>query len=461
MAKVEEETAKQKPRILVVPYPAPGHLNPALAFAKYLASKGLSITVIITTNLSKSAKFSSCSSITIENISDGSEEVKEPESIEGYFKRLKTVLSQNLANFIDEQKSRGSCAKLIMYDSIMPWVLDVAHVRGLLGASFFTQACGVCAIYYHMKQGSLRIPRDEEDSRLLSLPSLPTLETRDLPCFTGIGGASQTVQTLLADQFSNLDQVDWIFFNTFDNLEYEVVDWMAKLWPIKTVGPTFALLQKDEKLSDNKSHMISLFEPNTTTCKEWLDSKETASVVYVSFGSIASLRKEQMEELANGLIMSNRHFLWVVRASEMEKLPPNFTSLTSEKGLIVEWCHQMEVLAHRALACFMTHCGWNSTLEALINGVPLIAMAWQIDQTTNSKFIEDVWGVGVRVKSGENGIVGREEIATCIEEVTQGDKGVEIKTNACKWKELANEAVEKGGTSANNIEDFVSKLMSS
>ncbi|KAI3459853.1 hypothetical protein Pfo_016516 [Paulownia fortunei] len=433
-----KEVAARKPHVLVIPYPAQGHINPALAFAKCLASKGLRVTVITTTSVSKSAKFSPCSSITIDNISDGSEEVKEPETIEGYFKRFKAVVSQNLAKFIEEQQSSGCSAQVIVYDSSMPWILDIAHERGLLGASFFTQSCAVCAIYYHLKQGSLKFPY--EDSTV-SLPSLPTIGTKDLPSFSEFMDPAQTVMSLLADQFSNLEKVDWIFFNTFDKLENEVVDWMASRWPIKTVGPTFSLLQTDKKLSDNKNHMINLFEPKYEAYTEWLDSRETGSVVYVSFGSIASLGKEQMEELAWGLMMSNCYFLWVVRSSEMDKLPLNFTSSASEK------------------ACFMTHCGWNSTLEALSYGVPLIAMAQWVDQTTNSKFIEDVWGVGVRVKPGEDGIVAREEIAMCIEQVTQGDKRLELKTNACKWKEVANEAAQKGGTSANNIEDFVSQLM--
>ncbi|KAL8491715.1 hypothetical protein ACS0TY_023345 [Phlomoides rotata] len=166
-----------------------------------------------------------------------------------------------------------------------------------------------------------------------------------------------------------------------------------------------------------------------------------------------------MEELAFGLIMSNCYFLWVVRSSEVGKLPQDFTSLASEKGLIVEWCHQQEVLAHRALACFVSHCGWNSTLEAISYGVPIVAMAQWIDQITNAKFVEDVWRSGVRVKAGESGIISREEIAKCIKEIVHGDGAVELKANACKWKDLANEAVQKGGTSTNNIEDFVSKLM--
>ncbi|KAG8375867.1 hypothetical protein BUALT_Bualt09G0003700 [Buddleja alternifolia] len=96
-----------------------------------------------------------------------------------------------------------------------------------------------------------------------------------------------------------------------------------------------------------------------------------------------------------------------------------------------------------SVSYFMTHCGWNSTLEALSCGVPPIAMAQWVDQITNSKFIEDAWGVGVKVKAGENGIVKREEVAKCIEEVSEGDKGIKLKRNACKLKKLALRLWEK------------------
>ncbi|KAH6778332.1 hypothetical protein C2S51_009644 [Perilla frutescens var. frutescens] len=438
-----------KPHVLFVPHPAQGHINPTLAFAKRLASEGIKVTFIITTNLSKSAKISDCSSITIDYISDGSEEVKEPETIEAYFKRIKAVFLVNLADFI--QSSSASPATLVIYDSTMPWVLDIAQERGLPGAPFFTQSGAVNSIFYHLKQGSLKFPY--EDSTV-SLPALPTLQISDLPSLSKFMDSNQTVLKVLADQFLNLERAVWVFINTFDMLEKEVVEWMASRWPIKTVGPTFLLQQKDDKFSNQT---ISLFQAKHDSYKEWLDSREIGSVVYVSFGSIASLDKEQMEELALGLIKSNCYFLWVVRSSEMDKLPENFNS---EKGLIAEWCNQPEVLAHRALACFMSHCGWNSTLEALSYGVPLIAMAQWVDQTTNAKFVEDVWGVGVGIRVGQNGIIGREEIAMCIEQVVGGERSIELKRNACRFKKLANEAVEYGGTSANNIQHFISKLKS-
>ncbi|KAL0287778.1 UNVERIFIED_CONTAM: UDP-glycosyltransferase 74E2 [Sesamum angustifolium] len=129
-------------------------------------------------------------------------------------------------------------------------------------------------------------------------------------------------------------------------------------------------------------------------------------------------------------------------------------------GLIVSWCPQLDVLAHEAVCCFVTHCGWNSTLEALSLGVPMVAMPQWSDQTTNSKFVIDVWKMGVRAKSGDNGVVSRETIAGCIKDVMEGERGEEIKKNAGKWKELAREAVDEGGSSDKNIQDFVSGLCS-
>ena len=121
-------------------------------------------------------------------------------------------------------------------------------------------------------------------------------------------------------------------------------------------------------------------------------------MVYISFGTLATLGEEQMEEITWGLKNSSCHFLWVVRESEVKKLPINFLQETTEKGSVVSWCPQLEVLAHKAVGCFMTHSGWNSTLEALSLGVPMVAMSQWTNQPTNAKFIVDVWKVGVRIK---------------------------------------------------------------
>ncbi|KAH6815975.1 hypothetical protein C2S51_020795 [Perilla frutescens var. frutescens] len=447
-----------KPHVYVLPFPVQSHINPMLEFSKCLASNTnlINVTFLITTITNKSIiKLPPNSSITFESISDGSEETQEPQN-SADFRRLENIVYKKVTKFfIDQQKSSHTT---VVYDSVFPWMLDIAHQHGLLGASFFTQSCSVSAIYYHIKQGLLSFPF--EDQSELDLPFLPKLQTNDLPALEKVMDSNHTMLEVLVGQFSNLEKADFVLFNTFDGLEIEVVQWMMTCWTIKTIGPTHSLLQNDVVNTPHKNNqMINLFEPNQEACRKWLDSKETSSVVYVSFGSLASLEKSQIEELAWGLMMSKCSFLWVVRASEEHKLPPNFTSLACERGLIVNWCTQTQVLAHHAVSCFLTHGGWNSTMEGLSYGVPLIVMAQWVDQTTNAKFIEDVWRVGVRVRGSENGMVSKEEVCMCVVDIAQGDKGRELRLNASKLKKLAEEAVGEGGTTTKNIEDIVSRIM--
>jgi pathogen-inducible salicylic acid glucosyltransferase len=236
---------------------------------------------------------------------------------------------------------------------------------------------------------------------------------------------------------------------------------MASQWPVKTIGPAIPSMYLDKRLEDDKEYGLNLFKPNVDACMKWLDTKEIGSVVYASFGSLATLGEEQMEELALGLKNSNCYFLWVVRESEEKKLPVNFLQETAEKGLVVTWCPQLDVLAHKAIGCFMTHCGWNSTLEALSLGVPMVVMPQWTDQPTNAKFIVDVWKVGIRIQLDEKGIADKEEIALRIREVMEGERGKEMKNNSIRWKKLAIEAVDEGGISDKNIEEFVAKLAQS
>lgn len=234
---------------------------------------------------------------------------------------------------------------------------------------------------------------------------------------------------------------------------------MAKKYPIRAIGPTLPSMYTDKRLPGNYDYGLSLFKPDTGSCLKWLETKQDHSVVYVSFGSIADLPKEQMKEIARSLINCKCSFLWVVRETEQSKLPQDFTSeLTEEKGLIVSWCNQLEVLSHRAVGGFVTHGGWNSTLEALSLGVPMVVMPRWTDQTTNAKLIADLWRIGVRVKSDGNGVVTREEVTARVNDVMQGESGREIRRNAVRWKEMVVEAVGEGGSSDKNIVEFATEL---
>lgn len=191
----------------------------------------------------------------------------------------------------------------------------------------------------------------------------------------------------------------------------------------------------------------------------WLNGKPIGSVIYIAFGSMVNLTKPQMEEIECALKSTNFHFLWVIKESDkLEKLSKDFIEETTEKCLFVNWSPQLQVLSSRAIGCFFSHAGWNSTTEALSLGVPMVVMPQWTDQATAAKFVQDVWRVGVRVRVDDDDIVGREEIESCLRTLMEGEMGKEFKRNAIKYRDLAKEAVSEGGSSYANIYKFMFEI---
>ncbi|XP_060182447.1 UDP glycosyltransferase 9-like [Lycium barbarum] len=456
-----QEVFPKKAHVLAIPLPGQGHINPMLQFCRILATNyGIKITLLLTNNITKSMQYAPTNSlINIETISDGTEESNiQDNSVVAFFKQFQSKVSPSLVEIIEKKKKSSQAVNILLYDSVIPWALDIAKEYGLFGVSFFTQSCSVTAVYYHMMLGTM----NNDDSLVSSVPNFPLMGTKDLPSFSYFKDYSKDVMLLLLNQFSNIQEVDWALFNTFDKLEEEVVKWMASKWPIKTIGPLIPSTYLTKTHNDNgkEDSRIHLFKPDYESCMKWLHERDDNSVIYVSFGSAAGVEQEQMEELAYALKEINQYFLWVVRDSEEHKLPKDFKSESLEKGLIVKWCNQLDILNHKAIACFLTHCGWNSTLEALSMGLPMIAIPQFVDQMTHAKFIEDVWKVGIRPKLNKKEIVTREEISTCIDEVVHGKRGKEFKRNALKWKDLAKQSMFEGGNSRKTIEEFISKVTS-
>uniref|UniRef100_A0A453A7S1 Uncharacterized protein n=1 Tax=Aegilops tauschii subsp. strangulata TaxID=200361 RepID=A0A453A7S1_AEGTS len=135
---------------------------------------------------------------------------------------------------------------------------------------------------------------------------------------------------------------------------------------------------------------------------EWLDAMCTGSVVYASFGSLVRVLHEQLYEVGHGLEDSGRPFLWVVKESEVAASPevlewlPALEARTAGRGLVVRgWAPQLAILSHRAVGAFVTHCGWNSLLESVAHGVPVVTWPHLADQFLNERLAVDVLGVGV------------------------------------------------------------------
>ncbi|KAK3416962.1 hypothetical protein EUGRSUZ_H02711 [Eucalyptus grandis] len=233
--------------------------------------------------------------------------------------------------------------------------------------------------------------------------------------------------------------------NSFHELEASACGITPGVLP---VGPLLASTQL-------LHHRGSLWNEDST-CSNWLDQHPPQSVIYVAFGSTTIFSPGQFYELAHGLEQIGQPFLWVVRP-DMTDAPVNkfhgtFLQRVKNHGKVVQWAPQEEVLAHPSVACFFTHCGWNSTLEGLSNGVPLLCRPYFADQRLNRSFICDVWRVGLGVDGDENGAITRHEVRTKILAVLGSD---EIKTNCQRMKEKTRKSVSEGGSSLKNLESLI------
>jgi len=300
-----------------------------------------------------------------------------------------------------------------------------------------------------------------EASCSITLPGLPfSLSQRDIPSFL-----LQWKPTMLSFTFPAFEeqilQLDreinpTVLVNTFEALEsaaLRAVDGINMI-PIGPLIPSAFLDGRDPSDSCFGGDIFPLSNDYVT----WLDSKEEKSVVYVSFGSYLELSKRQMEEIARALFDCGRPFLWVIRGKENEEEVLELGMELEKKGKIVTWCSQVEVLSHGSVGCFVTHCGWNSTMESLVSGVPMVAFPQWTDQMTNAKLVEDVWKIGVRVDHdvNEDGIVEGKKIKRCLDVVMgSGDKACELRKNSQKWMGLARDAAMEGGSSENNLRAFV------
>nr|QAV53752.1 UGT74like1 [Fagopyrum tataricum] len=456
-----------KVRVVMLAFPIVGRSNPMVQLAKRLSCKqGVVVTLATTSALASklSSITSSYPNLSIAALSLGDQaDPLDTLSVDEYSEWFEKMAPPSLANLIKELDHTPRC---LIYDSSQIWALDLARQLGLLAAPFFPQSCAVSLIFRHVFEDVLQVhdQRDRE-SGLLSAPGLPPMALSDLPSFVNNIGTFPLLEKLVLRQFKNFHDADFQFFNSFDVLEHHVIDWMKKRWPeVMSIGPTIPSMFLDKELLEDTEYGLSVFDTEQVeACMRWLDSKDDASTLYVSFGSLAALSDAQMQELALALLHCGTPFLWVVRPSEKAKLPQDFTQQLESGtagGMIVTWCPQLAVLSHRAIACFFSHCGWNSTLEAVSSGVPIVAMPQWADQPTNAMYVEQVWRIGIRVKPDPtSGIVSSQGIMACIGEAMHGERATEMRSNASNLMTQARAAMLPGGSSYVNLDHFVAKLI--
>jgi UDP-glucoronosyl and UDP-glucosyl transferase len=249
-----------------------------------------------------------------------------------------------------------------------------------------------------------------------------------------------------------------VAINTFGELEQPVLEQIATMLPsIYHIGPV-SMLSHQIKESSLKTLGSNLWKIQPG-CLEWLEGKKTASIVYVNFGSVTVMTNQQLVEFAWGLANSGYEFLWIIRPDlvrgDTEVLPEEFLEETKGRGLLASWCHQEVVLRHPAIGAFLTHSGWNSTLESISSGVPVVSWPFFAEQQTNCRFACTEWGIGMEIDNN----VKRLEVEALIREVMGGEKGKRMKKRAMEWKESATMATENGGSSLVNFEKLVNEVL--
>ncbi|KAH0732157.1 hypothetical protein KY289_003345 [Solanum tuberosum] len=462
--------------VFMVSFPGQGHVNPLLRLGKRLAAKGIFVTFSTAEshgaqmrkankNLSDEPTPYGSGMIRFQFIDDAWDYSKpEGNDLGLYIQHLESVGKQLLPQMIEEEEKQGRPVSCIINNPFIPWVSDIAETLRIPSAVLWVQSAASFSCYYHYTHQLAPFPTESNPKLELQLPGMPLLKHDEIPSFLHPASYHTMLKEAILGQFEKLSSPFCILMDTFQELELELVDQLSKICPIKTVGPLF---KYPKLISPNGEDFRGDYFTSDSGIIQWLDSKSASSVVYISFGSIVILKQEQIDELAYGLLNSGVNFLWVLKEPTVGtgylpvKLPDGFLDKAGDRAKIVQWCPQEQVLAHPSLACFLTHCGWNSTMEAISIGMPVIAFPQWGDQVLDAKYLVDVFKVGIRLCRGEdeNRIIPREEVEKCVREATSGAKAMEMKENALKWKKVAEDAVADGGSSQQNLQAFIDDIV--
>ncbi|KNA20576.1 hypothetical protein SOVF_051170 [Spinacia oleracea] len=464
--------------IVFFPFMAHGHMIPTLDIARLFAARNKVKVTIITTplNVSTFSKVIQSSkgieaSINIEifrfpareaGLAEGlenMEQVMRPEFINKFFKAA-DLLSEQLEQYLE--KVRPNC---LVADMFFPWATDCAakfNIPRLVfhGFSYFS-LCAQEIIRLHEPFKNV-----SSDQQTFLLPSLPhEIQLTGLQISEDLRKSDETEFKRRMDKIKESELESYgVIVNSFYELEPDYANFFRKELGRRSwnIGPV--------SLS-NKSKEESIDEHE---CLKWLSSKKPNSVIYICFGSTVSFIAPQLHEIAVALEITGQEFIWVVRnnADNIRKneewLPPGFEQRTEGKGLIIRgWAPQVLILEHEAIGAFVTHCGWNSTLEGISAGVPMVTWPIFADQFYNEKLVTQILKTGVpvgakkwsRIPSIEY-LINQDAIQKALTEIMVGKEAEERRNRAKKLKEMAWKAVEEGGSSQSEITTLIKELRS-
>ncbi|KAL7613529.1 UDP-glycosyltransferase 76C2 [Lactuca sativa] len=447
-------------RLALFPLPFQGHINPMHQLANILHTKGFKITIIHTRF--NSPNQSNYPQFTFKSISDGLSESKNknlnPDNPNSVINFLNKSCIDPLRDCLVKLQEEEPIACLIS-DALWHFSQSVADSLNLPRIVLRTSSMSCLLVYAALpllnKNGFLikTIFEEEEEEDEEPIPDLSPITEKDILEIFNDVDCKDGVLDLIFSMIKTTKAASGIIWNTFKELEEPAFSAITKDFCI----PSFPIGPFHKYFPASSS---SLLEQDRSVMS-WLDLQPVRSVVYVSFGSIAQMGEAEFSNMAWGLAKSKQRFLWVVRPGSvfgsewLQYLPQGFIEEVGERGCIVKWAPQQEVLAHGAIGVFWTHSGYNSTLESICEGVPMICSPYAYDHPIIARYVTDVWRVGVMLDKGKE-----EEIGKKVRSVIMEEEGSEMRQRSKFLQEKVNRSMKEGGSSYESLENLVDLIIS-
>ncbi|KAI3444440.1 hypothetical protein Pfo_001105 [Paulownia fortunei] len=462
------------PHIAILPTPGMGHLIPLVEFAKRLHHHHrFSTTFIIPTDgpLSKAQNtFLSTLPSAIDylllppvNFDDLPADVR----IET---RIALTITRSLPSVYDAVKSLHESKKLAAFvvDLFGTDGFEVALEFNIPPYVFFPSTAMALSLFLYLPKLDETVSCEyREVAEKLRIPGCIPIHGRDL--LDPIQDRKNDAYKWILHHAKRYRLAEGIVVNSFKELEPGAIEALQEKENGKPiVYPIGPLIQMGSKSEADES----------CVCLKWLDEQPNGSVLYVSFGSGGTLSHDQIIELALGLELSEQRFLWVLRCPNsttsnatyfniensgdpLAYLPEGFLERTKGRGLVVPlWAPQAQILAHVSLSAFLTHCGWNSILESVVNGVPMVAWPLYAEQRMNAVMLHEDVRVALRPQTGENGLVGRVEIANVVKGLMEGEEGKGIRSRMRDLKDAAAKVLGENGSSTKLLAELAAEWKS-
>ncbi|WOG91931.1 hypothetical protein DCAR_0311186 [Daucus carota subsp. sativus] len=333
----------------------------------------------------------------------------------------------------------------LVADAFLWFSCDLAQEIGVPWVPLWTS--GACSLSTHIYTDLIRQTigfdgiEGRMDEKLNFIPGYSNLRLGDLPGGVVFGNLESPFSVMLHKMGQILPRADVLAMNSFEELDPGLMkDLSSKFKKILNVGPFNLTSPPASQYSDEYG------------CLPWLDKRNPKSVAYIGFGTVAMLPPNEIAELAEALESSGTPFVWSLKDHSKKHLPEGFLERTRESGKIVAWAPQVQVLSHNAVGIVITHGGWNSVLESIAAGVPLICRPFFGDHAINTWMVENVWKIGVRISGG---VFTKKGTADALEQVLLRQKGKELNQQITLLKDLAFKAVGPNGSSSLNFTELV------